>query len=97
MSYNESLNSNSNYPPMSQSDWDRAPWNEVELPPKDVEVTVSITLSRTMKVPVTDYIIDDEGVDFSNCDLKGAVEEQIKLPQNICKNWNVDDFEVLPD
>ena len=70
MSYNESLNSNSNYPPMSQSEWDSAPWNEVELPPKDVEVTVSITVSRTMKVPVTDYTIDEEGgIDFSNCDL----------------------------
>ena len=34
MSYNESLRADSNYPPMSQSDWDRAPWNEVELPPK---------------------------------------------------------------
>ena len=41
MSYNESLRANSNYPPMSQSDWDRAPWNEVEQPPKDIEVTIS--------------------------------------------------------
>ena len=93
MSYNESLNSNSNYPPMSQSEYDRAPWNEVELPPKDVEVTVSITLSKTMKVPVTDYIIDDEGIDFSKCDLNKAVEDSGHLLN--FKDWHVDDFEAI--
>ena len=96
MSYNESLNSNSNYPLMSQSEWDSAPWNEVELPPKDVEVTVSITVSRTMKVPVTDYTIDEEGgIDFSNCDLNKAVEDSGHLLN--FKNWNVDDFEIILD
>ena len=45
----------------------RAPWNEVELPPKEVEVTISAIVSKTMKVPVEDYIIDEEGeADFSN-------------------------------
>ena len=95
MSYNESLNSNSNYPPMSQSEWDKSPWNEVELPPKDVEVTVSITLSKTMKVPVTDYIIDDEGIDFSKCDLNKAGEDSGHLLN--FKDWHVDDFEVILD
>ena len=72
----------------------RAPWNEVELPPKEVEVTVSITISKTMKVPVGDYIIDEEGeADFSNCDLKKAVEENIKLPNT--EGWILDDFTVL--
>ena len=93
MSYNESLNSNSNYPPMSQSEYDRAPWSEKEYPPKDVEVTVSITVSRTMKVPVTDYVIDDEGIDFSNCDLNKAVEDSGKLPN--FKDWYIDDFEAI--
>ena len=95
MSYNESLNSNSNYPPMSQSEWDSAPWNEVELPPKDVEVTVSITVSKTMKVPVTDYIIDDEGIDVSCCDLNKAVADSGHLLN--FKDWHVDDFEVILD
>ena len=72
----------------------RAPWNEVELPPKEVEVTVSITISKTTKVPVMDYIIDEEGeADFSNCDLKKAVEENIKLPNT--EGWILDDFTVL--
>ena len=94
MSYNESLRANSNYPPMSQSDWDRAPWNEVELPPKEVEVTVSVTISKTMKVPVGDYIIDEEGnIDFSECDLKKAVEENVRLPNT--KGWDLDNFEVV--
>ena len=94
MSYNESLRANSNYPPMSQSDWDRAPWNEVELPSKDIEVTISVTVSKTMKVPVRDYIIDEEGnIDFSECDLKKAVEENIRLPNT--KGWDLDNFEVV--
>ena len=94
MSYNESLRANSNYPPMSQSDWDRAPWNEIELPPKEVEVTVSVTISKTMKVPVGDYIIDEEGnIDFSECDLKKAVEENVRLPNT--KGWDLDNFEVV--
>ena len=72
----------------------RAPWNEVELPPKDVEVTISAIVSKTMKVPVRDYIIDEEGnIDFSECDLKKAVEENIRLPNT--KGWDLDNFEVV--
>ena len=94
MSYNESLKADSNYPLMSQSEWDRAPWSEKEYPPKDVEVAISITISRTVKVSVTDYTIDEEGgIDFSNCDLKRAVGENVNLP-NI-KDWNLDDFEII--
>ena len=74
----------------------RAPWNEVELPPKDVEVTISAIVSKTIKVPVRDYIIDEEGnVDFSECDLKKAVEENIRLP-NI-NGWDLHNFEVIPE
>lgn len=95
MSYNESLNGNSNYPPMSQSEWDNAPWNQVDNPEREIEVTVSVTLSKTVKIKVSDYEITDSGkdedggyfedIDYSNCDLKGAVEKQIVLPQ---KAWN---------
>lgn len=121
MSYNESLKSNSNYPAMSQSEWDKAPWNQEELPEKEIEVTVSVTLSKTIKIKVSDYEITDSGkdedgqyyedIDYSNCDLKKAVEEQVTLPQNAYKyvrgdhesakliddlsNWNIDDMEVI--
>lgn len=95
MSYNESLNGDSNYPTMSQSEWNNAPWNQEDNPEKEIEVTVSVTLSKTVKVRVSNYEITDSGmdedgeyfedVDYSNCDLKGAVEEQIVLPQ---KAWD---------
>lgn len=72
----------------------RAPWNEVEQPPKDIEVTISAIVSKTMKVPVRDYTIDEEGnIDFSDCDLKKAVEENIRLPNT--KGWDLDNFEVV--
>lgn len=80
-----------NYPLMSQSEWDNTPWNQIDNPEKEIEVTVSITLSKTVKIKVNDYEItgcnmDDEGhcfseIDYSNCNLKEAVEEQIFLPQ----------------
>ena len=49
MSYNESLKSDSNYPLMSQSEWDNAPWNEET---EEVEVTVFVSLEKTLKLQV---------------------------------------------
>lgn len=83
-----------------------APYNEIEIPEKEIEVCVSVTLSKIVKVKVTDYAIESgtdedgeyfENIDYSNCDLKNAVEEQITLPQDECKGWNVDDFECIID
>ena len=109
---------NYNYP--MGADTKDAPWNQVDNPEREIEVTVSVTLSKTVKIKVSDYEITDfgkdedgeyfEDIDYSNCDLKGAVEEQIVLPQDAYKyvkniwgvhkdlsGWNVDDFEVLLD
>ena len=95
-------------------------WNQVDNPEREIEVTVSVTLSKTIKIKVSDYEITDSGkdedgeyfgdIDYSNCDLKGAVEEQIVLPQSAhtyvkgkpkvyedLSNWCVDDLEVLLD
>ena len=72
-----------NYPIMGQSDWNNAPWNEE--PPKEVSVTVSITLSNEVKVSVSD--IDEYS-------LKEAVKNQIFNNTNF-KNWTIDDFEVI--
>ena len=79
------------YPPGAEHD-PNAPWNQEELPEREIEVTVSVTLSKTVKIKVSDYTITDSGkdedgeyfedVDYSDCALKGAVEEQITLPQN---------------
>ena len=78
-----------NYPLMSQSEWDKAPFNKDINIPKKVKVTVSITLSKTVEVEVTDYTTEDE-VDednnhttiynFSDCGLKQAVKDQVILP-----------------
>lgn len=81
---------NYNYP--MGADTPDAPWNQADNPEREVEVLVSVTLSKTVKIKVSDYEITDSGkdedgeyfedIDYSNCDLKGAVEEQIILPQN---------------
>lgn len=55
MSYNESLNSNSNYPLMSQSEWDNAPWNQENLPEKQFNIVISYTLSKEVSVASTNY------------------------------------------
>lgn len=82
------------YPPGAEHD-PNAPWNQVDNPEREIEVTVSVTLSKTVKIKVSDYQITDSGkdedgeyfedIDYSDCDLKGAVEEQIVLPQ---KAWD---------
>ena len=40
MSYNESIDKNSNYPLMSQYEWDNAPWNQNDPEEKEFKVTV---------------------------------------------------------
>lgn len=102
------------------ADTSSAPWNEKHKKEKEIEVCISITLSKSVKIRVSDYTVVDSGVDedgepfedidYSTCDLKKAVEEQIILPQDIymgmppetklyndLKGWNVDDFEVCLD
>ena len=111
---------NYNYP--MGADTEDAPWNQVDNPEREIEVTVSVTLSKTVKIKVSDYSITDSGkdedgeyfedIDYSKCDLKRAVEEQITLPQdaykyvkgefdndqyNDLKGWCVDDFEVIEE
>lgn len=82
---------NYNYP--LGADTKDAPWNHVDHEEKEIEVLVSITLSKSVKIKVDDYTItnrevDEEGypyedIDFSSCDLKGAVERQILLPHEV--------------
>lgn len=94
---------NYNYP--VGADTKDAPWNQEDPPEEEVEVLVSVTLSKTVKIKVTDYEVDEgvdedgyyRSVDFKNCDLKSAVEEQIALPQEAVEDWNVDEMEVVLD
>lgn len=90
---------NYNYP--MGADNKNAPWNEEENPIRRVAVTISLTLSKTVRVKVSDYTVtrevDDGGyhysdIDYSTCDLKTAVEEQIDLPQNAYKYFDPEDI-----
>ena len=81
---------NYNYP--CGTDGPNAPWNQVDNPEREIEVTVSVTLSKTVKIKVSDYEITDSGkdedgeyfedIDYSDCNLMRAVKEQIYLPQD---------------
>lgn len=99
---------NYNYP--AGADNESAPWNQIDPPEREVEVTVSITLSKTFKIVVTDYTttgieIDDDGhkyeeVSYSDCDLKKAVKDQVYLPQDagkILQNSEVSALESIAD
>ena len=69
MSYNESLNSNSNYPVMSQSEWDNAPFNQVEIPEKEFDIDVEFVLRKTVTVSTNDYMPeydDEDGREYRN-------------------------------
>ena len=88
----------SGYYPIGAEFDPKAPYNEQIIPDKEIEVTISVTLSKTVKITVNDYTIDEEGYcDFSECDLHKAVKEQIKLPQQLCKDWEVDEFEIIEE
>ena len=94
--------SESDYYPTGTYNNPDAPWNEVTKKPQKVEVTVSITLSKTVEIEVDDYTIEEINEDsiyntiynFDNCDLEQAVRNQIDLPSRVFDDWNEDDFVV---
>lgn len=51
------------YPAGSEHDPD-APWNEVEVPEKDFDVTISQSLSRDITVTTNNYVPGASGVDY---------------------------------
>jgi hypothetical protein len=80
---------NYNYP--EGADTPDAPWNQVDPPEREIEVTVSMTISKTFTINVNDYeeeVEEDEdglrsSIDYSNCNLFKAVEEQVTLPTDL--------------
>ena len=80
-----------NYDYPMGADTSSAPWNQKDNPEMEIEVTVSVTLSKSFSIRVKDYkVIEEEsedGVDFhydfSDCDLINAVNEQVTLPQDL--------------
>ena len=95
------MNESDYYPTGTYNNPD-APWNEVAKKPQKVEVTVSITLSKTVEIEVDDYTTEEINEDsvyntiynFDNCDLEQAVRNQIDLPSKVFDDWNEDDFVV---
>ena len=87
MSYNESLKSDSNYPPMSQSEWDRAPWNEKQEVEVEVTVLVSIEKTLTLRVPK----------DGSRDDLETAFENEEKdfIDSIYRNNYELENIEII--
>ena len=83
------------YPPMTQSQWERAPFNEVETPEKEFSVTISQTLSKSTTVCTQDYIpvvedewdgemgIHEEYADTSNTDWKKVYNDCAMTPLDI--------------
>lgn len=108
---NNMKSGNGNYPIGAQYD-PNAPWNEPELKEKEIDVTISITLSKTTKITV--HTLDDTNNLDSNY-LKECVESLVCLPHEIklismlpgvtipskiiedFDNWVVDDFEVIQE
>ena len=89
MSYNESLSPNSNYPAMSQSQWDSAPFNEPDVPEKEFDVTISQTLSKNTTVTTNDYIPGASGVDYEPDDEGGYCSCGWHDPDDTSDtNWN---------
>lgn len=104
----DSMYDNYNYP--VGADNAEAPWNQVDNPEREIEVTVSVTLSKTVKIKVSDYQITDSGkdedgeyfedIDYSNCDLKEAVVNQTYLPSDagiILRDSDVSSLESIAD
>ena len=87
MSYNESLRSDSNYPSMSQSEWDRAPWNEEQEVEVEVTVLVSIEKTLTLRVP-QDYSRDDLETAFEN-------EEKDFIDSIYKNNYELENIEII--
>ena len=86
MSYNESKSSQSNYPLMTDSEWENAPWNEEPMEEVKVNVVAScyfqatVLLSRNeVKRATIGVPIREEGIvePPDNSILVDAVEQQV--------------------
>lgn len=57
-----------NYPYMSSSQWNSAPFNDPIIPEQEFDVTVSQTLSKDTTVWTNDYILEDDGEGYRSYD-----------------------------
>lgn len=82
--------SNGNYPAGAQND-PNAPWNQPSTEDIEVEVTVSLTISKTLKIYIPG--INGKPLPITDSELKDAVINQRWLPHELS---NVGDL-ILKD
>lgn len=80
-----------NYP--AGSNTSKAPWNQDPQPEREIEVDIELTLRKTAVIKARNYIVNDSGVDedgdayedidYSECDIVGAVLDQVPMPDGI--------------
>ena len=85
MSYNISDRSDSNYPTMSQTDWDNAPFNEKDQ--EEIEVLCIVSHRKVLKIRPSD-------VPFDATTLISDIKEQYLMP-TIEKGWELENMEVI--
>lgn len=81
--------SNGNYPAGADVPW--APWNEPPIEDIDVEVTVSLTISKTLKIHIPG--MNGKPFPITDSELKDAVINQKWLPHEIS---NIGDLIIKP-
>lgn len=72
-----------------------APWNQPSEQIEEIEATVSLTLSKSVKIKM-DVRKRERGY-YSNYDLQEAAREQLDFSDIDTNEWNIDDFEVVED
>lgn len=84
------MNTDGNYPTLSQSDLKKAPWNSKDEEEKEIDlgVTVSTTLSKYMVITVP--------ADYTQEDLENVVRERLNSKYTF-KGWDEDEFIVTED
>lgn len=92
---NNSISNNSNYPLMSDSEYDNAPFNQPSEQIEEVEATISITLSKSVKIKMD--VRKRERSYYSNYDLQEAAKEQLDLSDINVNEWSIDDFEIVEE
>ena len=94
------------YPMGAQYD-PNAPFNQEKPQEEEITATVSITLSKTVKLSTNEYIREDFGKDedgfqdvvyrFDHCEVDSQIKAKIEKELNLSEDWNIDEFEVIPE
>lgn len=86
-SYNVSMRSDSNYPPMTNTEWYNAPFNEDD--DEEIEVLCVVSYQKVLKVKPSD-------LDYDEITLLQDVKAQYDIPINK-DGWQLEDIEVYEE